>query len=49
MPDHEIDLSEWPDDAPRFTGDCTCEHDPGAHGWGCCEVGDCGCAAGWED
>lgn len=39
---------EWVEQA-NFVGTCTCEHDPAEHGWGECGVGDCECAAGWEE
>ena len=32
-----------------FTGECTCDHKEEDHSWGCCDVGDCECQAGWEE
>lgn len=29
--------------------DCTCEHEPGEHGWGSCDVDGCLCEGGWEE
>lgn len=41
------DLDEW-DESASFV-DCTCEHDPGEHGYGHCDVDDCPCEGGWEE
>jgi len=32
-----------------FVGPCTCDHEEEEHGWGCCNVEDCECEAGWEE
>jgi len=32
-----------------FEGPCTCLHDEDLHGWGCCDVEDCPCEAGWAE
>lgn len=39
------------DDFEEYTYfvDCTCEHEPEQHGWGCCEVDGCECQGGWEE
>lgn len=29
--------------------DCICEHDPGQHGWGSCDVDECLCDGGWAE
>lgn len=32
-----------------FVGPCSCDHEPGEHGWGQCDVEGCECNAGWEE
>lgn len=39
------DRDEYP---ASFVGPCTCEHEPGFHGWGSCDVDGCPCEAGWN-
>ena len=41
------DEAEW-DESASFV-DCTCEHDPGEHGWGRCDVDGCLCEGGWQE
>jgi hypothetical protein len=38
-----------PEDHLTFAGPCTCDHERDEHGWGCCDVEDCPCDAGWEE
>lgn len=42
------DDEEWIEQ-PVFVGTCVCEHGQYDHGWGECSIGDCECAAGWEE
>lgn len=39
---------EQPEEQINFV-DCTCDHDPGDHGWGHCNVEGCPCEGGWEE
>ena len=47
-PEGEDPYGEGYEESVTFA-DCTCEHEPGQHGWGHCEVEGCECEGGWEE
>ncbi len=42
------DLDDIPEEHVHME-DCTCEHEPGEHGWGECRVEGCACEGGWTE